>query len=187
MIGSISIELAGLGSYDDPITLKCFQLTDSMLAYDDIEVDTTLFSYKLRNTRENKLKSHILLLLIPDEVLPEVFEKEIRLGLKKSKVVCFASGYNVAFKLLKLPKTVDIILVAPRMIGAGVRQWYLEKRGFLSFIGVHQDVTGNAMKTTLAIAKGIGSTKSGAIEVTFSQEAELDLFSEQAFSPLFSS
>ncbi len=134
---------------------------------------------------EASRRADILLLLVPDEILPEVFEKEIRPGLKKGKAVCFASGYNVAFRLLKLPRTVDVIMVAPRMIGAGVRQCYLEKRGFPSFIGVHQDATGNAMKTTLAIARGIGSTKSGAIEVTFAQEAEMDLFSEQAFFPAF--
>lgn len=130
-------------------------------------------------------RADILLLLIPDEVLPEVFDKEVRPGLRKGKAVCFASGYNVAFGLIKLPRTVDVIMVAPRMIGSGVRQWYLEKRGFPSFVGVHQDTTGNAMAIALAIAKGIGSIQAGAIEVTFAQEAAMDLFTEQAFFPAF--
>lgn len=127
----------------------------------------------------------LLLLLLPDEVLPEVFEKEIRPGLNQGNTVCFASGYNIGFGQIKPPENVDVIMVAPRMIGRGVRQRYLEKKGFPSFVGVHQDVTGSAMDITLAIAKGIGSTQAGAIKVTFAQEALMDLFTEQAFFPAF--
>jgi ketol-acid reductoisomerase len=141
--------------------------------------------FKTYSIAEAAARANILMLLIPDEVIPEVFEKDIRPGLKKGKTICFASGYNVAFNLLQIPHDIDVILVAPRMIGAGVRSHYLEGKGFPSFIGVDQDSSGNALQTTLAIAKAIGSTRSGAIEVTFTQEAVLDLFSEQAFLPAF--
>lgn len=127
----------------------------------------------------------VLMLLIPDEVMPDVFEASIRPNLKSGDVVSFASGYTIAFNLLDPPKDVDVVLVAPRMIGAGVRDTFVEGRGFPSFIGVHQDATGNALATALAIAKGIGSTRSGALEMTFAQEAALDLFTEQGFGPAF--
>ncbi len=130
-------------------------------------------------------KADIILMLIPDEVMPEVFNEEILPALIRPKTICFASGYNIAFEFIHPPNHVDVILVAPRMIGAGVRQCFLEGKGFPSFIGVHQDVTGNALKTALALSKGIGSTKSGVLELSFSQEAELDLFTEQAFGPAF--
>lgn len=130
-------------------------------------------------------KAQVVLMLIPDEVMPEVFKRHIMPGLAQGKAICFASGYNIAFKLIEPPEGVDVVMVAPRMIGAGVRQRYLENRGFPSFIGVHQDATGNALKTTLAIARGIGSTKNGVMLLTFAQEAELDLFTEQAFGPAF--
>jgi ketol-acid reductoisomerase len=130
-------------------------------------------------------KANVILLLIPDEVMPEVFKKQVLPGLSDRKAICFASGYNIAFKFIEPPESIDVIMVAPRMIGAGVRQRYVEGKGFPSFIGVHQDATGNALKTTLAIAKGIGSTKSGVMLLTFAQEAELDLFTEQAFGPAF--
>ncbi|MBI2876425.1 MAG: ketol-acid reductoisomerase, partial [Candidatus Tectomicrobia bacterium] len=58
--------------------------------------------------------------------------------------------------------------------------------GFPSFVGIGQDSSGRAQGMALALAKGIGSTRSGAIEVTFAQEAELDLFSEQALGPIMS-
>jgi ketol-acid reductoisomerase len=141
--------------------------------------------FEVTSIREAAKQAQIILLLIPDEVMSEVFESKILLGLAPGKAICFASGYNVAFKLIKPPKGVDVIMVAPRMIGAGVRQRYLEGKGFSSFIGVKQDATGKALKIALALSKGIGSTRCGVMLLTFAQEAELDLFSEQAFGPAF--
>lgn len=71
------------------------------------------------------------------------------------------------------------------MIGAGVRDLYVAGRGFPSFIGVAQDRSGQAKEVALALAKDIGSTRFGVVEVTFAQEAELDLFTEQCFGPAF--
>ncbi len=127
----------------------------------------------------------VLMILIPDEVMPEVFETAIRPHLNAGDVISFATGYNVAFGLLTPPDNVDVVMVAPRMIGEGVRDTYVEGSGFPSFVGVHQDATGNALAVCLAIAKGIGTTRSGALELTFAQEAELDLFTEQGFGPAF--
>jgi ketol-acid reductoisomerase len=78
-------------------------------------------------------------------------------------------------------------MVAPRMIGAGVRKAFQEGRGFFTFMAIENDYSGHAKQLALAIAKGIGSMKSGGavIEVTFRQEAELDLFNEQCFGPAF--
>ena len=128
----------------------------------------------------------VLLLLIPDEILPEVFQQDIAPGLKKGDVLDFASGYNIAFKLISPPSFADVVLVAPRMIGLGVRDLFLKGQSFPSFLGVEQDASGDALKMALALAKGIGSTKAGAIEMTFAQEAEMDLFSEQALGAIMS-
>ena len=137
------------------------------------------------SVREAAARAQVVLLLVPDEVMPGVFKDDVLPWLSGGDTVCFASGYSVAFGLIEPPDGIDVVMVAPRMIGAGVRQRYLEQRGFPSFIGVHQDVTGGALNTALAIARGIGSTKSGAMALTFAQEAELDLFTEQAFGPAF--
>jgi ketol-acid reductoisomerase len=130
-------------------------------------------------------KGDVVMLLLPDEVMPEVFESEVAPHLAEGKVLVFASGYTVAFGLLTPPPAVDVVLVAPRMIGAGVRDLYLSGPGFPSFIGVAQDRSGRAKAIALALARGIGSTRMGVVEVTFHQEAELDLFTEQCFGPAF--
>jgi ketol-acid reductoisomerase len=117
--------------------------------------------------------------------MPAVFEEHVAPHLSEGDALVFASGYNVAFGFIAPPPGVDVVLVAPRMIGAGVRDLYVAGRGFPSFIGVAHDHTGQAKAIALALSKGIGSTRAGVVEVTFAQEAELDLFTEQCFGPAF--
>lgn len=126
-----------------------------------------------------------IFLLIPDELMKEIFKNHILPNLKDSDTIIFASGYTIAFNLINTPKNIDIILIAPRMIGVGVRERFLNKKGYYSFVGVHQNYTGNAKKNLLALSKGIGTLIKGAIETTFKQEAVLDLFNEQGFGPAF--
>ncbi|MFW5747352.1 MAG: ketol-acid reductoisomerase [bacterium] len=126
-----------------------------------------------------------LFLLLPDEIMPDLFENEIRRSLKKGVLLCFASGYNIAFREIIPPEDADVVMIAPRMIGPGVRDCYLRGEGFFSFVSVHQDATGKARERLLGLARCVGALKKGGIEVTMKQEAVLDLFNEQAFGPAF--
>jgi ketol-acid reductoisomerase len=129
-------------------------------------------------------RADVVLLLIPDEVMPEVWARDVEPALGRGACVSFASGYTIAFGLVVPPPTIDVVMVAPRMIGPGVRDRYVEGKGFPSFVGVHRDVSGSAKTRMLAIARGIGSTKAGCLEMTLAEEAHLDLFTEQGFGPM---
>lgn len=124
----------------------------------------------------------VIFLLIPDEVQPQVFREQIAPYLKAGATLVVASGYNVAFQLFDLPNSIDVIMVAPRMIGSGVRQRYLSGEPYPCFISVERDTSGNALKLAHSIAHGIGATR-GAILSSAREEAALDLFSEQAIWP----
>jgi len=126
----------------------------------------------------------VVFLLIPDEVQPQVFREQIAPYLKTGASLVVASGYNVAFQLFDLPNSIDVIMVAPRMIGAGVRERYLSGEPYPCFISVEHDVSGNAFRLALSIARGIGATRGGAILSSAREEAALDLFSEQAIWPV---
>ncbi len=130
-------------------------------------------------------KSEIIFILIPDEIMKEIFEDKIKPHIRPNSILVFASGYNIGFKLLQPPENVDILLIAPRMIGVGVRENFLKNEGFFSFIAIEQDASGKAKEILLALSKGIGTLKKGALMLTFKEEAELDLFNEQAFGPAF--
>lgn len=133
---------------------------------------------------EASKKADIIFLLIPDEVAPEIYEKEIAPNLTAGNVVNFSSGYNITYGFIKPAADLDVIMVAPRMIGKGVRETYENGTGFPTFVVVQQDATGSAKEIAVGLAKALGSTKCGAIEVTFNDETYLDLMSEQAVWPL---
>lgn len=129
--------------------------------------------------------SSIVLLLIPDEVMEEVYPRDIAPSLQGGTLLVFASGYTVAFGLVRPTETIAVGLLAPRMIGVGVRERFLSGEGYYSFGCVHQDPNGDAMPMLLGLAKALGTLKKGLIEVSFRDEALLDLFNEQAFGPAF--
>ena len=104
--------------------------------------------------------------------------------LHSGAVLNFSSGYNITYGFIKPAADLDVIMVAPRMIGKGVRETYENGTGFPTFLVVNQDATGHAKEIAVGLAKALGSTKAGAIEVTFNDETYLDLMSEQAIWPL---
>lgn len=130
-------------------------------------------------------QSDAILLLLPDEVTTSIFDTELLPHFRRDQLLCFASGYSIGFGLIAPPDGVDTVLIAPRMIGAGVRQCFLDQTGFFSFVAVHHDATGEAKRRLLSLALGLGTLWKGAVEITFRMEAELDLFNEQAFGPAF--
>jgi ketol-acid reductoisomerase len=136
-----------------------------------------------RPIAEVAFEADVSLLLVPDEVQPALMRDEIAPGLHAGDTLVVASGYNWHFGLLEVPDGVDVVMVAPRMIGAAVRDRYVSRAGFPCFVSVERDATGHAWDTTMAIARGIGGTLGGAIVSSAREEAALDLFSEQAVWP----
>ncbi|MBX6762453.1 MAG: ketol-acid reductoisomerase [Rubrobacteraceae bacterium] len=129
-------------------------------------------------------RGEVILLLIPDEVAPEVYTEHIGPHLTPGKTLVFASGYNVTFSHIEPPEGVDVVMVAPRMIGEALRALYLSGDGAPCFVDVHRDASGHAREDCLALAKAIGCTRAGAIEVGFEQETWMDLLAEQGIWPL---
>lgn len=126
----------------------------------------------------------IVWVLLPDEVIPEVFAGEIGPALRTGAAVAFSSGYSLAFGLARPPETVDVLLVAPRMAGPGARARYQAGEGFWASVGVEADRSGRARQRMLGLADALGALARGAVEMTAAQEATLDLFIEQTLGPL---
>jgi ketol-acid reductoisomerase len=128
-------------------------------------------------------RGDIIPLLIPDEVQSRVYEVDIAPNLRSGQVLDFAHGYNISYGLISPPSHVDVIMMAPRMIGVNVRRAFEMGGGVPAFVDVWQDASGHAKEIALAFAKGVGATRAGVMQVTFKQETELDLFTEQALFP----
>jgi ketol-acid reductoisomerase len=124
-------------------------------------------------------KADIIHMLIPDTVQAGVYEKEIKHNLKEGDVLSFSHGYNIRFKLIVPPKTIDVVMVAPKGPGTILREEYKKGFGVPALIAIEQDFSSNAKNIALAMAKAIGATKPGVLETTFKDETEIDLFGEQ--------
>ena len=124
-------------------------------------------------------RADVVMVLIPDMEQPRVWETQIGPFLKEGAVVDFAHGFNIHYGLIKPPKYVDVVMVAPKAPGKAVREEFLAGRGVPALVAVYQDYSGSALKRALAIAKGIGATRAGVIETTFAEETETDLIGEQ--------
>ncbi len=119
-------------------------------------------------------------ILLPDEVQRQLWETEIKPNLKKGAVIGFAHGFNIRFKQIVPPADIDVVMVAPKGPGHLVRRQYTEGKGVPCLIAVEQNASGKAKDLALAYAKGIGGTRGGVLETTFTEETETDLFGEQA-------
>ncbi|MEM3677181.1 MAG: ketol-acid reductoisomerase [Candidatus Bathyarchaeia archaeon] len=123
-------------------------------------------------------RGDVILMLIPDEAQPSVFNSQVRDKLDEGDALVFAHGYNIHFGFVSPPEFVDVVLVAPRMIGWGLRELYLKGVGAPAYVAVHQDYSGKALDTALALARAIGVSKT--VMSSFAEETEIDLYMEQA-------
>ncbi|MDN3511413.1 MAG: ketol-acid reductoisomerase [Candidatus Jettenia sp. CY-1] len=119
-------------------------------------------------------------ILIPDETQRMVYETQIKPYLKEGKTLCFSHGFNIHFGQVIPPSNIDVIMVAPKGPGHLVRSEFEKGGGVPCLMAIHQDATGKAKEKAMAYAHGIGGTRAGVIETTFSEETETDLFGEQA-------
>jgi ketol-acid reductoisomerase len=122
----------------------------------------------------------VVMMLLPDENIPQVYSEEVGPNLKKGAALAFAHGFNVHYNQVVARDDVDVIMVAPKGPGHTVRSEYLKGGGVPSLIAVHQDRTGKARDIALSYAAANGGTKGGVIETNFREETETDLFGEQA-------
>jgi len=122
----------------------------------------------------------VVYVLLPDEVIPTLFDTEIAPSLRPGSAIAFGSGYSLAFELIRPPATSDVLLVAPRMAGTTARERYLEGHGFWACVGVEADRSGRAEQRMLGLADGLGVLRAGAVAMSAKVEATLDLFVEQS-------
>jgi ketol-acid reductoisomerase len=122
----------------------------------------------------------VVMVLLPDEKQAAVWESEIRDGVAPGNLLMFAHGFSIHFGQIDPGPEVDVGMVAPKGPGHLVRRQFVEGNGVPGLVAVHQDASGQAHDLVLAYAKGIGCTRAGAIETSFKDETETDLFGEQA-------
>ena len=136
--------------------------------------------FRVASPAEAARRAQLIALLTPDMTHREVYAKEIEPNLSAGDTLLVAHGFSVLYGEIKPRADIDVILVAPKGPGDLVRREYEIGRGVPSLFAVYQDATGSARDKALAYTYGNGGTRAGAIETTFREETETDLFGEQA-------
>lgn len=121
----------------------------------------------------------IVQILIPDEIQAKVYEEQIKPYMRDRQYLMFSHGFNIHFKKIVPPDTVNVIMVAPKGPGHTVRSEYTAGKGVPSLIAVEQNPSGDSREIALSYASAIGAGRAGIIETNFREETETDLFGEQ--------
>jgi len=129
---------------------------------------------------EASSQADVIILLAQDTLQAKIYRESIAPHLRPGKTLGFSHGFSILYGLVRPPRNVDVVMVAPKGPGSLLRSQFLEGKGVPALVAVHQDATGGARALALAWAKGIGSTRAGALETTFKEETETDNFGEQA-------
>lgn len=118
-------------------------------------------------------------MLTTDEVMPEVYAKEVAPNLEAGNILGFSHGFNIHFKEIVPPKDVDVVMMAPKGPGNLCRRTYKEGFGVPALYGYFQDYSGHAEDLSKEFAKGNGAARAGLLSTSFKEETEEDLFGEQ--------
>jgi len=134
----------------------------------------------VKTVAEAAAEADIIMILTPDPTQSQTYAESIEPGLEAGNMLMFAHGFNIRYDQIVPPTDVDVTMIAPKAPGHRVRELFEDGQGTPALVAVAQDATGKAKARALAYARGMGCTRAGVIETTFSEETETDLFGEQA-------
>jgi ketol-acid reductoisomerase len=125
-------------------------------------------------------ESDVVMMLVPDELAPDVYAREIAESITPGKYLAFSHGFSIHYKFIEPPADANVFMVAPKGPGHLVRHEYKRGAGVPCLLAVNQDPTGDTRLIGLSYASAIGGGRAGIIETSFREETETDLFGEQA-------
>uniref|UniRef100_A0A7C5AN72 Ketol-acid reductoisomerase (NADP(+)) n=1 Tax=Desulfobacca acetoxidans TaxID=60893 RepID=A0A7C5AN72_9BACT len=138
-----------------------------------------MYGFTPVSAAEAAAQAQVVQILTQDHVQARLYEHDLKPHMTPGKTLLFSHGFNIHFGQIVPDPQIDVVMVAPKGPGHLVRSEYEKGAGVPALVAVHQDASGNALKTALAYAKGIGATRAGVLETTFREETETDLFGEQ--------
>ena len=135
---------------------------------------------QVKEVAEAVKDADVVMMLLPDEQIGEVYKNEVHSNMKQGAALAFAHGFNVHYGQVVPRADLDVIMIAPKAPGHTVRSTYTQGGGVPHLIAVYQDKSGAARDLALSYATANGGGRAGVIETNFREETETDLFGEQA-------
>jgi ketol-acid reductoisomerase len=132
----------------------------------------TALKFKVTTPTKAVSDADVVAMMTPDQVSAALLS-DLGPVLSHGALTVFAACYPLHFPSAKLPRHVDVVLVAPHGPGNELESG----RPVSGFVGVHQDVTGKALRRARSYARDIGLGR--LFETTPELETLGDLFGEQ--------
>ncbi len=134
---------------------------------------------KVENLENATKNADVVMLLLPDQLMADVYEKDIAPFMKESSTLFFAHGFNIHFGEIVPREDISIAMIAPKGPGHLLRRTYEEGSGMPCLVAVEKDLNDNTKDLALSYASAIGGGRAGVLSTTFKEETETDLFGEQ--------
>ena len=134
---------------------------------------------KVENLENATKNAEVVMLLLPDQLMADVYEKDIAPFMKESSTLFFAHGFNIHFGEIVPREDISIAMIAPKGPGHLLRRTYEEGSGMPCLVAVEKDLNDNTKDLALSYASAIGGGRAGVLNTTFKEETETDLFGEQ--------
>jgi ketol-acid reductoisomerase len=136
--------------------------------------------FEVLPVRQAAERADVVMMLVPDEVAPQVYQGEVASALSAGKHLGFSHGFGIHFGFIQPPKDIGVFMVAPKSPGHLLRHEYMRGAGVPCLLAIHQDPAGDTRPLALAYGAAIGGGRAGILETSFREETETDLFGEQA-------
>ena len=134
---------------------------------------------KVENVKDATSGADVVMLLLPDQLMADIYNSDIAPHMKDGSTLLFAHGFNIHFGEIVPREDISIGMVAPKGPGHLLRRTYEEDSGMPCLVAVDKDVSGNTFELALSYSSAIGGGKAGILKTTFKEETETDLFGEQ--------
>ena len=134
---------------------------------------------KVENVEDATSGADVVMLLLPDQLMADIYNSDIAPHMKDGSTLLFAHGFNIHFGEIVPREDISIGMVAPKGPGHLLRRTYEENSGMPCLVAVDKDVSGNTFELSLSYSSAIGGGKAGILKTTFKEETETDLFGEQ--------
>jgi len=183
IIKNLKVTVVGFGSQGHAHALNLFEsgvdITVGLREDSKSFIRAKDYGLKVENLKNSVADADVVMLLLPDQVMADVYNNEIAEYIKEGATLLFAHGFNIHFNEIVPREDLSVAMVAPKGPGHLLRRTYSEGSGMPCLVAVERDISGNTENLALSYASAIGGGRAGILKTTFKEETETDLFGEQ--------
>jgi len=183
LIKNLKVTIVGFGSQGHAHALNLFEsgvnVTVGLREGSKSWMRAKNFGLKVENLENSVVDADVVMMLLPDQVMADIYNSEIAKNIKEGATLLFAHGFNIHFNEITPREDLSVAMIAPKGPGHLLRRTYSEGSGMPCLIAVEKDTNGNTENLALSYASAIGGGRAGILKTTFKEETETDLFGEQ--------